>query len=602
MRARLASIAIGISAACGGVATPAAEPSTLGPKAEAATPPVSDELLRAAWALAERLGDPDLRGKPFVRVSEEWSTIDGFLVAQGPDGFDVAYAGEVTRFDTRVAPPLAPDAAPPFIPTWKALDLASTIGDCAERARSHGSTAVTRARARVELFELARAAHLSGAEPLARRALGEVAALPASGDLVATLRSDLAGGALDVAIRLYVDGSAKRPAMRDRLRSIAERFAGTAAADRARTWAAALDRMIGDEAAPTPASGDPIEARLRTIEAAMRDRPCDRDSGWGAGPDDGPVGLYVGLGFTAVPALIAMMGDDRLTRCTSAPPGIDPPQLGEEETLRTFGDLARDALKRISRKAFGSREEAQSWWRAMQASCELDELGGYDVVLELKRAIRNDVGAGVARTAKAVPRAFGRLRVDLVGLLADTPADAPVSLLVEETVSGPIPSARVRAASGLHRRHVETWIGPVVGALLEGCTPPCESDDIHALGAMLVEVRTAEARSALERLYEQAGPDARRRLLFLLAGETSRSTPLSVVARRLFLRALSDEARLSGAFYPVASIECRDPRLEDLAAEMLAEPLKIRVRCDMVASGRESRIKAMRSELAARPH
>src|SRR5205814_2088260 len=97
---------------------------------------------------------------------------------------------------------------------------------------------------------------------------------------------------------------------------------------------------------------------------ALRDdaeycRRMDMGSRWlGRNPAD----QLLALGYSTVPALLALVGDRRLTRCTT-PFWI----VADRDPVARYGDVALALLSELARQSFTTREAAETWWNGIRS-------------------------------------------------------------------------------------------------------------------------------------------------------------------------------------------------------------------------------------------
>ncbi len=255
-------------------------------------------------------------------------------------------------------------------------------------------------------------------------------------------------------------------------------------------WIPILDRMIAEDAAhpsPTrPLAELPADERIAELIYRLRDIR-NASALWDSGRPDShtpPVfgeptaaDLLIREGLAAVPALIATLGDERLTRCFRNLPGGTPhPQYTHRWEVMRVGEVASMLLTRIAGRPFrptaaatgqirdfgaSLRPAVQAWWDAVQEKGEFlataDELQSVTIAYQdvyLSRCIAKlDPHAAspiVVRVARATSDPMRRKL--LLDLLDGLHGPGVAEFLRHELEHSPILLHRVAAAFSLRDR------------------------------------------------------------------------------------------------------------------------------------------------------
>ncbi|APR85579.1 Hypothetical protein A7982_10928 [Minicystis rosea] len=509
--------------------------------------------LDAFFAWTGALGLPKLAGASLVRV-EGARTIDGdderdlgFLIADDPQRFVVAhglapitYAREAHARETR---------PPSFQVLARAGDLPGKLD----------ALAPPDAEPREPLFHfhLARGAHENGFDAEAARHLA--VAIHALGDpgagteITSRLRELIGRTLLRQLFEAYgsVDRALGREAFHARLADLGAHLGGDAGR-RAQELAGAVAKTIDDDRRPAA----PVDFLTARVEGALRALRDDRKRCLATAPDpQNAEGRLRALGFSALPAVIALWDDDRVLPCidfravrdVEARAGI--PLVGGRPLLdlQRYRDVARSVFAAIAPRA-KSRAEAEAWWANTRARGLLDDAAATpEIVDEARARMAADPARGVEEIIAAARHAEGTPRLRLVTLLAKAPGDAQRGFLSGEIRDGHLIEARVSAARGLLDRRDASWSR----ALVQGASERLErfAKQTHAPGdprwnvlstdlvtLMLEHASTADL-GGLFALYPRLPLEDR---FVLLLGAAAHRGPSEGEAAALLLTALDD--------------------------------------------------------------
>lgn len=475
----------------GAVACAPAAPGGLrvaaGPSSEMTVPhkPLTTAEVDAFMRWLEALEIPSTRGRRYVRVQDEdeHERQRGFLLEEGPKHFTILVGVATIRYPVWT---VTTDEAPP--PSWhglgaKALD--KQLRDSPDNQSPYDG---------FEAISLARAAHERGRETDARRWLQhaaqrfmpatmgvqEVEVEPARPEGTAALRRAVAAHLWSAAVQRYSEGTMDRKALHDRARWLLERIRDKAAQAVLRNHIEALARMIAEDHAARPAQGPPatLAAALDGLVFALRDDRCD-DSFSSFGRDahrDDIRGRLRSLGYNALPALIAMRDDPRVTRCRHHDHSFweGTPVMSFEDTpatvmprLMRYGDVARSMLAKLMAPN-RSAAELRAWSERLRSEGALEHRGRGEGGYLLNRAwsrTREDRAAGLQYAVALAKQSQGLMHLGLIRLIARRSHGEQLDFLAEIAHHSPMLEARLVAARGLHRQRRSDWVTPLLSEL-----------------------------------------------------------------------------------------------------------------------------------------
>ena len=546
-------------------------------------PPAPVELPEGAEALLAELDAlpfPSLEGRSLVRVHtgrpsfrrRDDDTLLGWLIEEDEDRFSVVHALSPTEY--RIGTGFGRREV-----GFERASLAEALEQALIQARaeveSDGRDRMFRLHRgpgpRLEAIFFARGAIANGREregrellALALRMEGPSMPLDAPHDPADAGRGDVALHLSWLALRAYGDDELDRPALRDRLTEVVERFDGTEAAVATRELLVVLDRMIEDDAT------GPTGTRAEQLVFALRDHA------YGDARRE-----LSDMGLAAVPALIDALEDDSLTRLIDAGSGLP--------SVQRVSDVARGLLMHVSGESFRSVAGARAWYADVQRLGEAELLardvraGSYRAVAALRRLLQVDRRRGVREGTRAASAASEGVRASLIGALAEAADDVPARFFLRELGQGSL-SSRVQAAQALRAQGDERWIAPMVEQLRARLEDEPEQgqeraarrrnpfDDMvmRQLLDLLLQHGGDRGLEALAQLYPRLG--AGDRLALVLSASRIDTTHAEARARvdAILELALADPAAAVSqwAFGPLA--DCVGT-VGDTAAVMLAE-------------------------------
>ena len=313
-----------------------------------------------AFAWFDRLGFPDVRGTPFVRI---WVGGRGVYYPEDPvtgrvlHGFLLSDEGRaftaltdhlsVERFEKR-----APGADPPQ--DRIGYQVLETPADTA-REEVHWRLGL---RSRLFFFSWACARR---GEARRSRELWAAAVAAGKGPLVPAVREELGKWLFEQRLWDFLDTKTSWEELRSRFALFAENFSGTSVEKRAGALAKQLGRMV-EAARKRP--GKPWkemtgEERIDELVFLLQEEWGDTRFPWMylffLDPDSTP-GRLAAMGYGAVPRLIEAFDDERLTRCPQESYGG---RLGRVLRVR---EMAPVILKEITGRFFDTKAEAEAWW------------------------------------------------------------------------------------------------------------------------------------------------------------------------------------------------------------------------------------------------
>lgn len=552
--------------------------------------PPTEEEARALFEWFDGLGFPDVRGKPWVRVTTEYEGDDrrhdsyGFLISEGKESFRVLHPIPVEiEYHRRGTKRFQPDRV-----SFERADLLGTLkpivlgreGLPEPGARENvpdlpGGFAFMGWKCRVGFFVVARAAWAAGEREWALRLLAcydrerwrdrDDPTLSLRGLLEEDLAEGRFGECLEdhqVGFFLFEEERDLRP-RGDLLAAclrIAGQFPASTVAPNARAMAKVLQRMVDEDAKHAVPEGFPDrcppEARAREWVFRLRDQGghcfclTHGPPSVLVKPMDSPANRLESLGHAAVPALLGALDDDRLTRAADHEGRLAP------QRLLTVGEAAMQILRSVAGRHFGTREEAEAWWTSVRT------LGAERYLVEAVRRFDRDSGTQAGILARMFPGSALEPIVEaarrcpegwwihrqLVEAAGGLPGDGPVPFLLETLAEGISLDGRVAAAEALRARGrpealpamIREWKEPrgwrhhpwgLIAFLLEAGDPA----GVRALGDGLADrkpdLRYEVARRAWEAAEERREgtvptEEYRRAVQDLLAGLLADRSPL----------------------------------------------------------------------------
>jgi hypothetical protein len=575
---------------------------------------------RAALAFLDGLGLPHLGGKPYVRVftgemrggcrgpAEVWRT--GFLLEEDEESFTCVH--DLWPVTYRKAAPVDPKAR---TPRYERLDLLASLdrhatggGQPAQLAWSDLARSRGRPSRNLELLLLGRVAHQNDHRSIAayllamargaKHATPRLRARQQPGrrwvrqppvrrsrpvDLDLLLRTELPRVLLWAAIDGCGDPNTPRVVLRDRFRLISERFGGSSVSTPASAYAADLDAMLAEElsepAEPAPrALGEELlelEEPAQDLIAGLKDlsaRTVNRSPTAHFAQSHGASARLLALGHSAVPSLLEVVDDRRLTRVIHHYPR---PRVPERFVLR-YGDVALQILSHHAGREFGSAEEARDWWDAVR------DRGEEEVLADMVREGRSDAPALAHRLAAldrdraldaaidAASRMRGRQRERLVSFVGAHKGPRVEAFLLREVRTGPDLRASMTAARTLAARGSAVWCEPLVAEVRRQSLANAQRSSREVRDALRLVVRRGNLRGleSLRRAYPDLSREERRYLIEAVAALPQGLSDRSALGEAVLVRALEDETAHPGTWVH-HGIRCVDVRLGEMAAVVL---------------------------------
>lgn len=588
-----------------------------------AQPTAQDEAL-ALFRLFDSLGLADTRGRPYVRVwvaytldgagRREEITRDGFLLAETEDTFTVQYLLAPVTHSRRIS------SGPEL--RFERLDLAAALREWIVMLRAKDFDHRIGFDLRRDLHAYGRLiafvlAHAAWRNDLEAECEGLLAAARAAEHhrnaptFTANIRGDLAESLMWEAMLAAGDSGLSRPALRERFAQVAARFPESEHAAKAAEIVAVLDRMIAEDAAFKP--GAPAgEAEIPALIHGLREVRGVQWSQPGAASvlhGGGAAWALVRLGRAAIPALIAILDDTRLTRTMSY-----HRDFHYSHHIERYGDAAREILYAITGRVFADRATAEAWWSVARSMSEADLLAlgmrspEFDAGEQAKRLLKLDRKRGLRELAAALTTASPRARRELIRVLADDDRPGSLAVLREALRTGP-PDGREEAARGLADRGVVDWV-PELQAYVQRALrggEPSTIQERRELVKVLVERGGAEGIDAASALYPGFDLVTRDMLLEefdeVLHGDerTPRTREEVRAAEDALVAALADDATFAGESYWWPHKQgCASPRLNEYAARMLAAHSGLPFSCTWAPERRARAIVALYQQFAAR--
>lgn len=275
---------------------------------------------------------------------------------------------------------------------YQRVDFNATVDDLVRGAgvwRTHAYSAPEPMRPRnptLELLRLARVSWERGRRDQARRLLDLVSGESGAelvGDLVQYLSPRVRHACLWDAVLSCGDRDWPRTELLGRFAMLAEMFPDCEDAPRIREYVTSLAHMIREDVENSvrvvPAQPDAPHV-MEAIVYQLREQ-CSTPNGDRGGDIlsdprglDSPAGKLLRLGHRAVPTLLSLLDDERLTRCVT----FRTSSFFSHEVLR-YRDVALSLLNRIARRPLRSREDAERWWATLQGDpdCESTDRGSH---------------------------------------------------------------------------------------------------------------------------------------------------------------------------------------------------------------------------------
>jgi hypothetical protein len=629
--------------------------------APAASPPALSKAQRRAIAWLDGLGFPDIACHKLVRVATgQWQQVGnkprentfrvGFLLGDDGHGFSVLTLDLFTRSYERT-----PDGTPePEQVSYEVLDLAEAAGDYLDllerlaEGEDEDLAAVQWRRfgeqlsERSEVFVLARAAAAAGHEDLAQQMLDFAAKMPVrnTGEpptepLEQVLAGEIAHAMTWRAVLAFEQLEISRRRLLEKFEWLAARFPGNEHQERVEQTVAMLRRMIDEDAAhdATAVDQDQLEgqALIEELVFQLRDQNGHQWSqpGWcdvfaDERGEKSPAHRLAALGYPAVPALIAALDDDRLSRSV----GFHR-DFYFSHTVLTVGDVALAVLQRIAGRGFyvpattssqmhkddqvkAVKAEVEKWWAAFSEKGEQGVLaeataaGDANSASQARLLVERYPAGALDKIVEGARKAEDAwVREDLVRVAATIEGDEPVPFLEDELANGPFIGARVAAAVGLHVRGKGSAVPAMIRAWQRFGKPDPEDSWTHEkLIGFLAGCGDVRAIEALETGLDQRPVDVRLNVVSALGdvgsgfsvfasgvgsgidpGQEHQLTPeVEQAMEQLLAGRLTDLEEREGMSGTWDGEAFTDPRICDVAAHVLEQRFADRYSFKMGAS------------------
>jgi hypothetical protein len=471
---------------------------------------------RADFEWFSKLGFPDVKGCPFIRVATgQWSQagdgsrqnnyLDAFLIGTNNNTFSIFSLDLLTRAFTNTPPGTAEYQRAGFeradlrqqVRTTLASLLASPPREDYFWRFRFDSQVTERARA----FILAWACWRQGFEEEAQDLYYEAQKITQRAkidhsDFVfrIALEKDFADALMRRALDDFGNPSITRPELLGKFESILTSYPHSEHCERARGTAIALKRMIAEdkqhaETLPRDFSQLTTEEKVRELIFRLRDQnghqmtypgSCDIFEDWRS--TNTPAHQLVRMGYTAVPQLIAALDSDAFSRSVS-----ESDRQGYLNSVLTVGACAEQILRRITGKSFSSaewfsgrpskngrisatRQAAEAWWAGVQKKGEQQMLidaivspGDYDAPAEarlLRQRFPDVAAAALIKGIRAATNAS--VCAGFIRELATLDQETGTEFLKEELERGPFLESRAAAAFGLRHRAKDLAIDAMI--------------------------------------------------------------------------------------------------------------------------------------------
>ncbi|NUN52473.1 MAG: hypothetical protein HUU06_06765 [Planctomycetaceae bacterium] len=578
----------------------------------------SEEVARSLFAWFDGLGYPDLRGKPWVRITYRCggtfagsppreTSMCGFLLEENKDSLRILHPSTEEYTFSKGPPTSASSGAAAYVRIDLLTEVKSIVRDYegqpppGARDKSlpipEGFTSWGYPY-RVGFFTLARAVDATGEPQWALRLLACYGRERWEGSeeaptaLREQIENDLGDGLLSSTVSgfgiWWILGAPQgrlmpRSELLAACRRIIEKYPGSSVAPRARTMASVLERMVAEDAAHRIPDGFPdacpVDDRAREWVFRLRDQGgmcfclTHGPPRVLSGPEDSPAHRLVGLGLDAVPSLLAALKDHGPTRA------IDNDGGPWSSELLPISGAALQILEEIANRDFSDGAAAEQWWSRVRSD-------GIEKVLE--EAVRTG-GIDGGRQAEALARRFPEKalqpileglrvkgppidRVAYVDAAASIPGDGPVPFLLEELAGGSQLGSRIAAARGLQARGRGEALPAMIREWKECRDGRCPKD---LLSFLLKSGSPSAVRTLAEGLADR--PDSWRRDVATEAWTFVEAPPdlkpvsgaFREATEDLLASLLQDRAPVGGSRW-VLGVDLTDARICDLAGTGLA--------------------------------
>lgn len=250
------------------------------------------------------------------------------------------------------------------------------------------------------------------------------------------------------------------------------------------------------------------------------------------GMPPGGVYAFIRSGIRAIPRLLSLLGDDRLTRARS------PRKRDAQGTVLRYGDVALQLVSVVAGRRFTVADEARAWWRKVKTKghatvlAEMAAEAKYDAPGLLARLLEQDRPRGLRVAGRVLPRLAADRAAALLCYVGRHRGSAATDLLRSVLWRERRPTVWKTAAQQLVGRPL--WEDHLLAAIRA-------RRSVYAgdLVTTLLQRGNPRALRGLAKLYDVLKPKERRALLSVAKRARADGSLRSLVAQAVVLRARS---------------------------------------------------------------
>lgn len=424
-----------------------------------------------------------------------------------------------------------------------------------------------------------------------------------------SLEKNLAYNMMWRAVVSFGEPSISRPQLLQMFEPIVTNYPESEYHDRAVQTVNILRRMIAEDEAHaknpvTNLDQLPVKARISELIFRLRDQnghqisqpgSCDIFEDWHPGNTNTPAHQLAGLGFAAIPQLIAALDDDTFSRSF----GFHRDFVFSHHVL-TVGDCAEAILERITGRSFfvpistssymskdqkvsSTRKTAEAWWAECQAKGEkqmlMEEISsaGNDAPAEAEILCQRFPDVAVPTLIKGIQATTNDwLRPQLVHKLGEMNNPEGIEFLWQEMTNSPVLRSRVAAARGLRRVDKRAAIAAVSKEWLKFDSSKEDSESGESdLIDFLVSSDSPDAIHTLTQDIQKRTVDTRLTIVdatdsWIFTPVTNSPATRSAIEEFL-VKELEDKEKRVGMSGTRFGKNFSDPRVCDMAGQILAE-------------------------------
>ncbi len=430
------------------------------------------------------------------------------------------------------------------------------------------------------------------------------------------------------AVESFGDPKISRVELLEEFRHLVQHFPESEHHKLAESMVTLLEQMTAEDLAhaakPPRAFEDlPREEQIAELVFQLRDQngqqwsqPGECDIFLDPRGEASPAARLVAIGFDAVPALIEVLNDNRLTRSV----GYHRHYYFSHHVLRV-GDCAQAILSRIASRSFYIRtytnaamvkdgqadlvkREVEAWWQQIQEKGEKQVLiesvlrADGNALPQAHRLVERYPEVALDTIRQTLPQAKSKWLVErLIGLAAELEGEEVDEFLREQLAAAKDLIIRIAVAGELVRRgHQDllplalTWWRNLDEQPGDTDTDPFfRPNPRSALAHLLLSMRQPEAIAALSENWFDDSVDGRLRIVEMLGDHQRHNAddgdePALQAIEAVLVHALGDRAEREGMSGSRNGKHFSDPRIADFAAMTLVEQFPGRYHFDLEAS------------------